>query len=171
MIMEWLTSEIVFTGLLVAVLSLIVSGVYDFHVKRKYIYFKVENFEALYMLRSELDSTSDSIVKEASETLDALTKQYSAEKKSFEQIKSSIDIISAIAEQTNMLAMNAAIEAARAGEEGRGFAVVADQVRSLAMSTSDSAATISSGIASINEQSDKVFGLLNELNEKLHRQA
>ena len=67
--------------------------------------------------------------------------------------------------------MNAAIEAARAGEEGRGFAVVADKVRSLAMSTSDSAATISSGIASINEQSDKVFVLLNELNEKLHRQA
>lgn len=103
------------------------------------------NLEFVNTLKSSLDSASKVIQQLSSESV---------------QIGEVLNVIQGIAEQTNLLALNAAIEAARAGEHGRGFAVVADEVRSLATRTQQSATEINKMIDSLQNKATEAVTIV-----------
>jgi methyl-accepting chemotaxis protein len=96
-------------------------------------------------------------LKESLDTASEVIRDLSQES---QQIGDILNVIQGIAEQTNLLALNAAIEAARAGEQGRGFAVVADEVRSLANRTQQSANEIRSMIESLQGKAEKAVSIV-----------
>ncbi len=109
----------------------------------------------------KVDQASDTVTSLADKLHSAHEKMQSLEN-SVGEIGSILDVIGGIAEQTNLLALNAAIEAARAGEQGRGFAVVADEVRNLASRTAESTGEIQSKINRLVDESNQAVALFSE---------
>ncbi|MFC3854032.1 methyl-accepting chemotaxis protein [Salinispirillum marinum] len=94
------------------------------------------------------------LTKQLADEVDRSSQAVNELKAAGDQIGSVLDVISGIAEQTNLLALNAAIEAARAGEAGRGFAVVADEVRTLSQRTQESTEKIESLITNLQKTAE-----------------
>ncbi|MDP2574626.1 methyl-accepting chemotaxis protein [Vibrio penaeicida] len=110
---------------------------------------------------------SKEIVSQAVNSVSALVDEVSSMSQSIgtmsadtKQISTVLQVIGEIAEQTNLLALNAAIEAARAGEQGRGFAVVADEVRALAARTQDSTSQINEMLSKLRNATDNVVSAM-----------
>ncbi len=106
-----------------------------------------QTISTINKLNNDVSSASEMIVKLEQDT---------------DSIGGVIDVIKGIAEQTNLLALNAAIEAARAGEQGRGFAVVADEVRTLASRTQESTAEIQAMIEGLQSGSSGVVKVMSD---------
>ncbi|KPA91890.1 methyl-accepting chemotaxis protein [Pseudomonas asplenii] len=111
----------------------------------------VETVEAIQTMTHDVQSTS------------ALIEGLAAQGRDIGQV---LDVIRAIAEQTNLLALNAAIEAARAGEAGRGFAVVADEVRALAHRTQQSTREIEQMVAGIQNGTSEAVQSMQQSNQR-----
>ncbi|MFT6220740.1 MAG: methyl-accepting chemotaxis protein, partial [Candidatus Endobugula sp.] len=114
----------------------------------------IEGREVINSAVATISSLSDSILR-ASSSIERVEQDS-------ENIGTVLDVIRGIAEQTNLLALNAAIEAARAGEQGRGFAVVADEVRTLAGRTQESTQEIQTMIESLQAGTKEAVSLMNE---------
>jgi methyl-accepting chemotaxis protein len=105
-------------------------------------------------------------IEELSTEIDRLAQRINSLHASSGNITKVVDVIKSVAEQTNLLALNAAIEAARAGEQGRGFAVVADEVRTLAKRTQQSTLEIESFIGSLQADANAAHQVIENSQQK-----
>jgi methyl-accepting chemotaxis protein len=122
-----------------------------------------ENAQQTQIGRSSMEEASSSLEQIAGALNSTATVINTLGQRS-QEIGGIVGVITSIAEQTNLLALNAAIEAARAGEQGRGFAVVADEVRSLASRTRQATDEISSMIHSIQQETGNAISTMEQGN-------
>lgn len=119
--------------------------------------------DAVKALREKSDETQDAF--------SYIVNEFYSLNEDMKQIKSIINVISGITEQTNLLSLNASIEAARAGEAGRGFAVVAEEVKKLADESKNASTIINEITSSVLEKTQKAVGTANSAKETVNKQV
>lgn len=113
----------------------------------------------------------ESINAEVQNSIDTIYAQTNTTNESAQKISEAISLITSIAEETNLLSLNASIEAARAGEQGRGFAVVASQIQKLAEQSNVSAQQINQCTQSLMEDSQNAVATMDSVKETMARQC
>ncbi|MCR5686929.1 MAG: cache domain-containing protein [Lachnospiraceae bacterium] len=113
----------------------------------------------------------DKINRRASDAIDLIHEQTNTTNESVARIREATALITDIAEETNLLSLNASIEAARAGEQGRGFAVVANQIQKLAEQSNESASRIASIINELLADSENSVRTMDEVRQIMEEQS
>ena len=124
------------------------------------------NGDKAMVIIDELATSNDDTMQ----LLKKIANRVNATNESAAKISEAIKLITSIAEETNLLSLNAAIEAARAGEQGRGFAVVAGQIQKLAEQSNESAGSIAETIKELLEDSENTVKVMDEVREIVDKQ-
>lgn len=133
----------------------------------------IDNANSMQRFSTEAFDTLQKLAKindEAREAIDVIYEQTNTTNESAMKIREATSLITSIAEETNLLSLNASIEAARAGEQGRGFAVVAGQIQKLAEQSNDSARQIENIIDSLIEDSQKSVATMEDVKRIMESQ-
>ncbi len=125
-----------------------------------------EEVQQLTKVGTNISNDAQSVMTSLATHIDEASQVVSGLEKESGNIGAVVDVINSIAEQTNLLALNAAIEAARAGEQGRGFAVVADEVRSLASRTQESTDDIRNMISRLQQIAQQASVMMQQGKEQ-----
>jgi len=119
----------------------------------------------------EILNDLDRVNKKTEEYIDIIAKQTNTTNESAQKISTAANMITEIAEETNLLSLNASIEAARAGEQGRGFAVVASQIQKLAEQSNESAQQIGNIISVLLQDSEKAVEIMSDVKASMQTQS
>lgn len=142
-----------------------------------------QSTDALNNLREDMDAIRisgtegvntveelENVDEDVRSRMDVIAQQTNTTNSSAQQIRSATELIASIAEETNLLALNASIEAARAGEQGRGFAVVADQIQKLAEQSNQSAAAIDKVVQNLLVDAGNAVATMDEIQRSIQKQ-